>query len=75
MADCGDAGCTPKSQNPVPANTFTRVGISQLLQQAIVDIQQMWWVGDSTAGGWLGQLANQCKQALFQDHAEDINYW
>jgi hypothetical protein len=74
VRSCADAGCSP--QTVIPSGyTLSRSGISSLMQQRIVALQQMWYVGDSAAGTSNGFLANQCDHTLYQDHAEDINYW
>jgi len=69
---CADADCVPQSTNPSPAFVINREQMLSLMQQPIIALQQMWWAGDSVTGG---QLANQCNQTLYRDHAEDINYW
>jgi hypothetical protein len=74
QAVCVDEGCSPQTVPP-SGYTLSRSGISSLMQQKIVALQQMWYVGDGTPGTTYGFLANQCNHTLYQDHAEDINYW
>jgi len=72
IVQCVDpAACLPQSVEP-SSHIRGRSNIGSLFQQKIAAIQQMWWVGDSLTGGF---LANQCNQTLYQDHAEDINFW
>jgi len=74
VRSCVDAGCSPQTVTP-SRNTLSRGDISSLMQDPIVALQQMWYVGDSQAGTAYGFLANQCNHTLYQDHGEDINYW
>ena len=63
--------CAPITVAP-SSPIFSRDGIVGLLQDSVVTFQQMWWVGSKVGGGF---LANQCRQTLYRDHAEDLNYW
>ncbi len=74
VATCPDTNCNPQSVIPSGV-TNLRAEIPALSQKRIVALQQMWLVGDSTAGSSNGFLANQCNQTLYLDHAEDINFW
>ncbi len=71
---CADAGCIPTSVSPSGLTT-SRSGSASLMQQAIVALHQIWYVGNATAGAVIGWPAHQCNHTLYQDHAEDINYW
>lgn len=71
MVCTASINCNPVTVAP-SSPIYSRVEIGGLLQDSVVAFQQMWWVGSKVSGGF---LANQCRQTLYRDHAEDLNYW